>query len=957
MAELTEQLASALGAAYRIDAELGGGGMSRVFRADDLALGRAVVIKVLHPELAAGVNAERFNREVQLAARLQHPHIVPVLSAGQVDGLPYYVMPFVKGESLQARLARGPMPINEVVNVLGDVLKALAYAHADGVVHRDIKPDNILLSGGAAVVADFGIAKAISSSRRGDNEGLTSVGTSLGTAGYMAPEQVAGDPSLDHRADIYAIGCVAYEMLTGSAPFAGKSPQQMLAAHVLETPPPIRERRPDAPPALVDIVERCMAKDPDQRPQTADAVLEALDQLSHGTGPHATLAPRKRSALLVGIAALVVVGVIGGVLVARRSKPAAAGTLIAVAPFEVLDPQLALWKDGLVDVLSRNLDGAASMHTVSPSAAIKRWEGRVGREDAERFAKNTGAQVVIYGSLQPAGRDIVDAKVWVLDTRSSSGPTELSARDSSARMDRLSDSLSVKLLSALGVGSATGAVRSLGSGSLPAIKAFLQGAQYFRKTQFDSAAASFRQAITLDTSFAIAHAYLNQALGWTGGSQQEREMLAEAAQRHLGAGLSPLDSLIIVGIAHYYDTRGSISANQRAGFEAAQIATQRYPNDALAWYLLADFRFHSDPALSDQDALLNFDRAIQADSDFAPSYIHAIEISFRYGYETASRYVRAYMARDPRDREAQGLKLALDLAAPGGTRDARLKSIIDTAAPNVVQAAATALQRLPDSVETSLYLLKTAGERRDAKTAGPGFAQQVSMQYGMHGHIAEAWNRAVAAKHFSAAEYVALGLIPADSAAKVIRPWLESRSDASLAWAPVMAAVHDTTALLKAHDGVSKALAALKPDAPPRRRQQIAYYANTVHAYYQLARGDTTAAAKEFDAAADSLIQVPLDIFMRGRLVGRSDPKRALQLLSSRWITGDIITVARELEIGRIAEKLNDVPRAVDAYSFVAGAWQNSESEQLQNAVRESRAALKRLDSDGRVRAQLVNPR
>src|SRR3954469_22680907 len=190
MIDLREQLGRAVGGAFRIGDELGGGGMSRVFMADDLALGRAVVIKVLHPELAAGVNVERFKREVQLAARLQHPHIVPVLSAGEVDGLPYYVMPFVKGQSLAARVAKGPLPVADVVHVLGDVAKALAYAQSEGVVHRDIKPDNILLSGGAATVADFGIAKALSSSRR-DTEGLTSMGTSLGTAGYMAPEQVA----------------------------------------------------------------------------------------------------------------------------------------------------------------------------------------------------------------------------------------------------------------------------------------------------------------------------------------------------------------------------------------------------------------------------------------------------------------------------------------------------------------------------------------------------------------------------------------------------------------------------------------------------------------------------------------------------------------------------------------------------------------------------------------------
>src|SRR5690242_15077092 len=212
--DLVDRLRAALGTAYNIQRELGGGGMSRVFVADDIALERPVVIKVLHPELAAGVNVDRFRREVQLLARLQHPHIVPILSAGEVDGLPYYVMPFVRGESLRARLETGPLAPAEAAGLLADVAKALSAAHADGIVHRDIKPDNILISGGAAVVADFGIAKALSSAqRRGDSGSLTSLGTSLGTPAYMAPEQVAGDPNVDARADLYSLGCVGYEAL------------------------------------------------------------------------------------------------------------------------------------------------------------------------------------------------------------------------------------------------------------------------------------------------------------------------------------------------------------------------------------------------------------------------------------------------------------------------------------------------------------------------------------------------------------------------------------------------------------------------------------------------------------------------------------------------------------------------------------------------------------------------
>ena len=218
MTELRDRLQASLGESYRLERELGGGGMSRVFVAQDTRLGREVVVKVLSPDLAAGVNSDRFHREILVAAQLQHPHIVPVLAAGETDGLPYFTMPYVAGESLRRRLDGGKaMPVVDAVAVLRDVARALAYAHEHGVVHRDIKPDNVLIAGGAAAVTDFGIAKALSSSRTFGGENLTRVGNSLGTPAYMAPEQVAADPNADHRIDIYSFGAMAYELLSGSA--------------------------------------------------------------------------------------------------------------------------------------------------------------------------------------------------------------------------------------------------------------------------------------------------------------------------------------------------------------------------------------------------------------------------------------------------------------------------------------------------------------------------------------------------------------------------------------------------------------------------------------------------------------------------------------------------------------------------------------------------------------------
>ena len=279
--DLRTQLESTLGAAYTFERELGGGGMSRVFTAEETRLRRKVVVKVLSPELAAGVSADRFEREIQTVASLQQANIVPVLTVGETGGLPYYTMPFVEGESLRAHLARrGALPISEVVGIARDVAKALQYAHDRGIVHRDIKPDNVLLSGGTAVVTDFGIAKAISAARAVSGATLTDIGTSIGTPAYMAPEQALGDPTVDQRADLYAFGCMMYELLAGRPPFADRTPQRIVAAHLGERPQPIAELRTDAPAALADLVMRCLEKDAGARPQGAADVLRTLDAVT-----------------------------------------------------------------------------------------------------------------------------------------------------------------------------------------------------------------------------------------------------------------------------------------------------------------------------------------------------------------------------------------------------------------------------------------------------------------------------------------------------------------------------------------------------------------------------------------------------------------------------------------------------------------------------------------------------
>ena len=391
--ELRDHLQTALTSAYAVERELAGGGMSRVFVAEERALGRRVVVKVLSPDLAAGVNVERFRREIQLTARLQHPHIVPILSAGEMDGLPFYTMPFVEGESLRVRLVRtGAMGIGHVVNILRDVARALDFAHEKGVVHRDIKPDNVLLAGDSATVTDFGIAKAIVESRVDDQEELTMLGIALGTPQYMAPEQIAADPAIDHRADLYSLGCVAYELLAGETPFAGRPSAAVFRAHLLDEAPRITAKRSDVPEALCDLIAQCLAKDPAHRPAAARDVLSLLERASSLVSASTTGAAPARDALT-----------------------------ICVLPFSNLnaDAEGEHFADGLTDEVITDLSMLKMLRVTSRQSAM-RLKG--SDKDIRTIARELGTRYVLTGSVRRAGTNLrvtaqladatSDAQVW-----------------------------------------------------------------------------------------------------------------------------------------------------------------------------------------------------------------------------------------------------------------------------------------------------------------------------------------------------------------------------------------------------------------------------------------------------------------------------------------------------------------------------------------------------------------
>ena len=439
MTDLLADLQAHFGNTYALERELGGGGMSRVFVARDERLDRRVVIKLLPPSVTATISAERFKREIMLAAGLQHPNIVPVLSAGEFGALPYFIMPFIDGESLRARMMRGPLSVRETVTILKDVVRALAFAHGRGIIHRDIKPDNVLLAAGAAVVTDFGVAKALSASRqqmgvKTPSPTMTGVGTSLGTPAYMAPEQAAADPSTDHRADLYALGIVAYEMLTGAPPFHGRSPQALLAAQLSEKPAPLTSRRYDVSGPLSTLIMQCLEKEPAKRPKNATEILRALDdpgvQVSDAFQAAEAPKQRRKRFIEIGIGVLVVGAVAAAwvltepapapgtaadsarIATARRDSlaavgapavavPSAAPPSIAVFPLVSIgnDAQAGQAADGITSDLTTAIARVPGVRVSSQTTAAAARQGVRTPADA---ARALNATMLVEGTVQRA---------------------------------------------------------------------------------------------------------------------------------------------------------------------------------------------------------------------------------------------------------------------------------------------------------------------------------------------------------------------------------------------------------------------------------------------------------------------------------------------------------------------------------------------------------------------------
>ncbi|MDH5234674.1 MAG: serine/threonine protein kinase, partial [Gemmatimonadota bacterium] len=613
-AALRAALQASLGTGYRLDRELGGGGMSQVILATDLTLDRQVVVKVLPPDLSAAASVDRFRREIQLVAKLQHPHVVPIVTAGDAAGTLYYVMPFLAGESLRARMAReGPLKVGDTVRILREVLDALAFAHAHGVIHRDMKPENILLSASHAVVADFGVSKALQ-----DSGAMTSVGMTVGTPSYMAPEQAAADPATDHRADLYAMGIVAYEMLSGAPPFTG-TPSQVIAAHFSQAPAPLKTRRSDVPDALAEMIMRALAKDAAERPQSAEEMIAVLDAVvtpaggettatpavttasgprvqrsatTRGTatdGATAVIAGNRRLAVTVGV--LIAAGIAFGAWYALRPNVMASAQSIAITPFSVADGDTALVRLGrnLVTTMSANLDGVGDIHVADPISVLshaRSSEGLLSLDGALEIARTMRARSAVVGTLTRLGA-MVRAELSMYELTSPAVPlVRVSATLPVDSIGALSDSLAWGLLRAVWAKGRAPTINasSIDTRSPAALREFLDGEQFFARGGFPEASAAYERAIAIDTTFWFAHFRYIVARNWTSAPVDTGIM--NRAVRHLSE-LPERERLL----AEAY-TRSTTVSDQLRRFRELNAKFPDYPPGLLA---LGDLLLHFAP--------------------------------------------------------------------------------------------------------------------------------------------------------------------------------------------------------------------------------------------------------------------------------------------------------------------------------------------------------------------------
>jgi tRNA A-37 threonylcarbamoyl transferase component Bud32/tetratricopeptide (TPR) repeat protein len=695
MPDTLERLRTALRDTYAVERQIGQGGMATVYLALDLKHHRQVAIKVLRPELTATLGTERFLREIQLAAALQHPHIVPVYDSGAADGFLYYVMPFVDGESLRDLLQReGRVPIERAAEIVRDAASGLAYAHKHGVVHRDVKPENIMLSGGHAVVTDFGIARAIDASRAA-NAGLTGVGMAIGTPAYMSPEQATAD-SVDARSDQYALACVFYEMVSGKQPFSAPTMQALLTQVLTGARPRLSSVVHATPPGLDATVQRGLAQDPAQRFPDIMAFANAVTLDSSGTAA-ATRESRRWKRLAIVLPAMVAVAAVVWVIAARPSRIVVSGAeAIAVVPFTATGTGVESLGEGMVDLISSNLDGVGGIHTVESRQVIRAWQRRARSgtptlDDAIAVARSVKAASVLMGSVLATGpttrmtAELYDLSGKQLARAQMDGPTD--------SVLTLADGLALKVLREIWRSKEplpSARSSAITSGSMEAIRAYLDGEKWYRRGQWDSAQVAYEHAVRADTAFAIAWYKLATTLGWEGqaGTQTAAHTAGANAVKY-SASLPPRVRTILV--AYEMFQRGRPDA-----VDSMRRYTEQHPEDADAWYLLGEAQYHTRNyhPLPAADLVAPFDRVLALDSTLTAAAIHPMEVALEENdIPLAKRYLKVFQEAHA-DDEAKGASEGIALLNGADTGFAALMTV---STGGMRLAVLTALSRSPSA--------------------------------------------------------------------------------------------------------------------------------------------------------------------------------------------------------------------------------------------------------------------
>jgi serine/threonine-protein kinase len=616
MPELLHEVQQALGDQYRVERELGGGGMSRVFVARDLALNRSVVVKVLPPEIVEGIRSDRFRREIQLAARLQHPHIVPVLAAGESKGMLYYTMPFIEGESLKERLdASGTLSVSDAVGILRDVADALCYAHAQGVVHRDIKPGNILLQSEHAVVLDFGVAKALSQAAVSDPT-LTATGLVVGTPAYLSPEQAVADPNVDHRADIYALGAVGYELLTGKPPFTGPSARAVLSMHVVTPAEPVSNRR-QVPVQLNTLIMRCLEKDAAERWQSALELRAALDALRSSLEREPSISdsaairqisgsraksylrkfaghPRLPRVMLIVVPVVVVLSAVG-LRTWLRPQASVAPTgieSVAVLPFENLSgsPDAEYFSDGMTDQLT---DAMAKIQGLNVSSRQSSYVFKGSRANVGEIGKKLNVDNLVSGTVIRSGEKV---RITVQLVKVSNGFSRWSnsytadVEDVLAVQDSISRAIAFELAGKLVArsGHTVAAPRKVDA---EATDFYLRGRfieKNFDQESLDSAILFYQRALVRDPNFAPAYAAIANA-NYNLADDYVPPKVAYPKVRTAAMRALALDSTLAEAHASLANYEVSYGWNWESARREAERAVELDPNSAPAHLSLASY--------------------------------------------------------------------------------------------------------------------------------------------------------------------------------------------------------------------------------------------------------------------------------------------------------------------------------------------------------------------------------